>query len=60
MLTAMLMQKYSDNLLFIMIASVSLGYLVMLLRKGERSPLRLLTTDKCGKLWLAAHGGELV
>lgn len=32
-LTAMLMQNYSDNLLFIMIASVSFIYLLMLLRK---------------------------
>lgn len=37
-LTAMLMQNYSDNLLFIMIASVSFIYLLMLLRKaGEHS-----------------------
>ncbi|HCR0454886.1 TPA: MFS transporter [Enterobacter hormaechei] len=36
--TAMLMQNYSDNLLFIMIASVSFIYLLMLLRKvGEHS-----------------------
>ncbi|WP_337046038.1 MFS transporter, partial [Enterobacter cloacae] len=32
--TAMLMQNYSDNLLFIMIASVSFIYLLMLLRKA--------------------------
>lgn len=37
-LTAMLMQSYSDNLLFIMIASVSLVYLLMLLRKAGHSP----------------------
>jgi len=36
--TAMLMQKYSDNLLFIMIASVSFVYLVMLLRKAGQHP----------------------
>lgn len=36
--TAMLMQNYSDNLLFIMIASVSFIYLLMLLRKvGEHT-----------------------
>ena len=33
-LTAMLMQNYSDNLLFIMIAGVALVYLMMLLRKA--------------------------
>lgn len=37
-LTAMLMQKYSDNLLFIMIASVSFVYLLMLLRKAGQHP----------------------
>lgn len=37
-LTAMLMQKYSDNLLFIMIASVSFMYLLMLLRKAGQHP----------------------
>jgi MFS transporter, UMF2 family, putative MFS family transporter protein len=39
--TAMLMQNFSDNLLFIMIASVSFIYLLMLLRKaGEhRTPV---------------------
>ncbi|WP_165461225.1 MFS transporter [Atlantibacter sp.] len=36
--TAMLMQEYSDNLLFIMIASVSFVYLVMLLRKAGQHP----------------------
>ncbi|WP_287789775.1 MULTISPECIES: MFS transporter [Atlantibacter] len=36
--TAMLMQKYSDNLLFIMIASVSFVYLVMLLRRAGQHP----------------------
>ena len=37
-LTAMLMQSYSDSLLFIMIASVSLIYLMMLLRKAGHHP----------------------
>ncbi|WP_312972748.1 MFS transporter [Atlantibacter sp.] len=37
-LTALLMQKYSDNLLFIMIASVSFVYLLMLLRKAGQHP----------------------
>ncbi|MDT8096626.1 MFS transporter [Enterobacter hormaechei] len=36
--TAMLMQNYSDNLLFIMIASVSFIYLLMLLRKLGEHP----------------------
>ncbi|WP_096218367.1 MFS transporter [Enterobacter kobei] len=36
--TAMLMQSYSDNLLFIMIASVSFIYLLMLLRKADEHP----------------------
>ncbi|QRG77716.1 MFS transporter [Citrobacter sp. R56] len=36
--TAMLMQNYSDNLLFIMIASVSFIYLLMLLRKAGKHP----------------------
>ena len=36
--TAMLMQNYSDNLLFIMIASVSFIYLLMLLRKAGAHP----------------------
>lgn len=36
--TAMLMQSYSDNLLFIMIASVSFIYLLMLLRKAGHHP----------------------
>ena len=36
--TAMLMQSYSDNLLFIMIASVSFIYLLMLLRKVGEHP----------------------
>ena len=36
--TAMLMQNYSDNLLFIMIAGVSFIYLLMLLRKVEHHP----------------------
>lgn len=34
-MTAMLMQNYSDRLLFIMIATVALVYLVMLLRKAD-------------------------
>lgn len=37
-LTSMLMQNYSDNLLFIMIASVSFIYLLMLLRKAGHHP----------------------
>lgn len=37
-LTAMLMQNYSDSALFIMIASVSLVYLLMLLRKAGHNP----------------------
>ncbi|KTJ93091.1 MFS transporter [Enterobacter hormaechei] len=36
--TAILMQNYSDNLLFIMIASVSFIYLLMLLRKVGEHP----------------------
>ena len=36
--TAMLMQNYSDSLLFIMIASVSFIYLLMLLRKAGEHP----------------------
>ncbi len=36
--TAMLMQNYSDNLLFIMIASVSFIYLIMLLRNVGEHP----------------------
>lgn len=36
--TAMLMQNYSDNLLFIMIASVSFIYLLMLLRNAGHTP----------------------
>jgi len=36
--TAMLMQNYSDNLLFIMFASVSFIYLLMLLRKAGEHP----------------------
>ncbi|HAG3255022.1 TPA: MFS transporter [Salmonella enterica] len=35
---AMLMQNYSDNLLFIMIASVSFIYLLMLLRNAGQTP----------------------
>ncbi len=35
---AMLMQNYSDNLLFIMIASVSFIYLLMLLRNVGQTP----------------------
>ncbi|WP_434662995.1 MFS transporter [Aeromonas sp. NJAU223] len=40
-LTAMLMQRYSDNLLFVMIACVSFIYLLMLLRKmgTHRTPV---------------------
>ena len=34
----MLMQNYSDNLLFIMIAGVSFVYLMMLLRKAGHHP----------------------
>ncbi|WP_130834577.1 MFS transporter [[Erwinia] mediterraneensis] len=34
-MTAMLMQNYSDHLLFVMIATVALVYLVMLLRKAD-------------------------
>ncbi|AIX74263.1 MAG: MFS transporter [Mixta calida] len=34
-MTAMLMQNYSDQLLFVMIAAVALVYLVMLLRKAD-------------------------
>ncbi len=36
-MTAMLMQSYSDRLLFVMIAVVSLVYLVMLMRKADKS-----------------------
>lgn len=34
-MTSMLMQRYSDQLLFVMIAAVALVYLVMLLRKAD-------------------------
>ncbi|PKH24289.1 MFS transporter [Enterobacterales bacterium CwR94] len=34
-MTAMLMQRYSDQLLFVMIAVVALWYLVMLMRKAD-------------------------
>ncbi len=34
-MTSMLMQHYSDNLLFVMIAAVGVVYLVMLLRKAD-------------------------
>lgn len=37
-LMAMLMQNFSDNLLFIMIASVSFIYLLTLLRKAGHHP----------------------
>ncbi|WP_435947747.1 MFS transporter [Dryocola sp. BD586] len=37
-LTAMLMQNYSDNLLFMMIAGVAFVYLLMLLRKAGHHP----------------------
>lgn len=37
-LTSMLMQNYSDSLLFVMIAGVSLVYLVMLMRKAGHHP----------------------
>ncbi|MDQ9178263.1 MFS transporter [Cronobacter sakazakii] len=36
--TAMLMQSYSDSLLFVMIASVSFVYLMMLMRKAGQHP----------------------
>jgi len=36
--TAMLMQHYSDSLLFIMIACVSSVYLMMLMRKAGQHP----------------------
>ncbi|MDT3519270.1 MFS transporter [Cronobacter sakazakii] len=36
--TAMLMQSYSDSLLFVMIASVSFVYLMMLMRKAGHHP----------------------
>lgn len=35
-MTAMLMQRYSDHLLFMMIAAVELVYLVLLLCKPDR------------------------
>ncbi|QMV52288.1 MFS transporter [Ewingella americana] len=35
-MTAMLMQNYSDRLLFVMIAAVALVYLVVLLRKADK------------------------
>ncbi|WP_158783118.1 MFS transporter [Pantoea sp. BAV 3049] len=35
-MTSMLMQNYSDRVLFVMIASVALVYLVMLLRKADQ------------------------
>jgi len=36
-MTAMLMQNYSDRVLFVMIAAVALVYLIMLLRKTENT-----------------------
>lgn len=36
--TSMLMQNYSDNVLFVMIAAVALVYLMMLLRKAGHHP----------------------
>lgn len=42
---AMLMQNYSDNLLFIMIASVSFIYLLMLLRNAARRLILSPTSD---------------
>lgn len=36
-MTAMLMQNYSDRVLFVMIAAVALVYLLMLLRKADRN-----------------------
>ncbi|SLM62990.1 MULTISPECIES: MFS transporter [Dickeya] len=35
---AMLMQTYPDQLLFVLIAAVSLGYLVLLLKRGDHHP----------------------
>ncbi|WP_038904587.1 MFS transporter [Dickeya zeae] len=37
-LAAMLMQTYSDKLLFVLIAAVSLGYLIILLKKADHHP----------------------
>ncbi|AUH01145.1 MFS transporter [Prodigiosinella confusarubida] len=37
-MAAMLMQNYSDKLLFVLIAAVSSCYLVMLLKKGDHHP----------------------
>ncbi|AYH47951.1 MFS transporter [Dickeya fangzhongdai] len=37
-LAAMLMQTYSDQLLFVLIAAVSLGYLIILLKKADHHP----------------------
>ncbi|SQA96368.1 Uncharacterized MFS-type transporter ycaD [Cedecea neteri] len=37
-ITALLMQNYSDNVLFIMMAAVSFVYLMMLLRKAGHHP----------------------
>lgn len=44
-LTATLMQNFSDNLLFIMIASVSFIYLLTLLRKAGHHQRRWRTPD---------------
>lgn len=35
-MTSMLMQHFSDNLLFVMIAAVALVYLMMLLKKPDQ------------------------
>ncbi|KHN52047.1 MFS transporter [Pectobacterium fontis] len=41
---AMLMQNYSDRLLFVLIAAISMIYLMMLLRKSDRRPTPLAAT----------------
>ncbi|MCC3701115.1 MFS transporter [Rouxiella badensis] len=42
-MTAMLMQNYSDRVLFVMIAAVALVYLVMLLRKADHQSTPVAT-----------------
>lgn len=42
-MTAMLMQNYSDRVLFVMIAAVALVYLVMLLRKADQQSTPVAT-----------------
>ena len=54
-LTAMLMQNFSDNLLFIMIASVSFIYLLTLLRKAGGARLTLQRAAHAARHLLQSH-----